>query len=87
MDKKVILISIDGLRPDAVETCGHSFVNTLKENGCYSPGCKFCCATGYPAGAYLDLLQRTAHPPRDYHQRLHAAGTTDPRTGRTAGAC
>ena len=36
MDKKVILISIDGLRPDAVETCGHSFVNTLKENGCYS---------------------------------------------------
>ena len=19
------------------------------------PGCKFCCATGYPAGAYLDL--------------------------------
>ncbi len=44
------------------------------------PGCKFCCATGYPAGAYLDLLQRTAHPPRDYHQRLHAAGTTDPRT-------
>ena len=37
MDKKVILISIDGLRPDAVETCGHPFVNTLKENGCYSP--------------------------------------------------
>lgn len=37
MDKKVILISIDGLRPDAVETCGHPFVNTLRENGCYSP--------------------------------------------------
>ena len=71
MNKKVILISIDGLRPDAVETCGHPFVNTLRENGCYSP----------------DLLQRPAHPPRDYHQRLHAAGTTDPRTGRAAGAC
>ena len=37
MNKKVILISIDGLRPDAVETCGHPFVNTLRENGCYSP--------------------------------------------------
>ena len=31
MNKKVILISIDGLRPDAVETCGHPFVNTLRE--------------------------------------------------------
>ena len=30
MDKKVILISIDGMRPDAVQTCGNPFVDELK---------------------------------------------------------
>ena len=71
MDKKVILISIDGLRPDAVETCGHSFVNTLKENGCYS----------------LDASSVVPPVTLPAHTSIFAAGTTDPRTGRTAGAC
>ena len=30
MDKKVILISIDGMRPDGAEQCGNPFVKTLK---------------------------------------------------------
>ena len=30
MDQKVILISIDGMRPDAVQTCGNPFVDELK---------------------------------------------------------
>lgn len=87
MDKKVILISIDGLRPDAVETCGHPFVNTLRENGCYSPD----------ASSVVPPVTLPAHtsifysvPPIRHGiitNDLHAAGTTDPRTGRTAGAC
>lgn len=30
MDKKVMLIVVDGLRPDALDACGHEFVYTLK---------------------------------------------------------
>ena len=30
MDKKVILVSIDGMRPDGVEKCGNPFVEELK---------------------------------------------------------
>lgn len=36
MDKKVILISIDGMRPDGAEQCGNPFVKTLKETGAYT---------------------------------------------------
>lgn len=36
MSKKVILISIDGMRPDAVTTCGNPFVEKLKEISSYT---------------------------------------------------
>lgn len=36
MDKKVILISIDGMRPDAVQTCGNPFVEELKRIGSWT---------------------------------------------------
>lgn len=36
MDQKVILISIDGLRADAVTQCGHPFVAELMEKHPYS---------------------------------------------------
>lgn len=36
MAEKVILVLVDGMRPDALLTCGHPFVETLKEIGtCY----------------------------------------------------
>ena len=34
--KKVVLISIDGMRPDAALTCGNDFVNYLMKNGTYT---------------------------------------------------
>lgn len=36
MDKKVILISIDGMRSDAAQKCGNPFVKWLCENGSYT---------------------------------------------------
>lgn len=36
MQNKVILISIDGMRPDGLEKCGHPFVEKLKEIGAYT---------------------------------------------------
>ena len=36
MKNKVILISIDGMRPDGVENCGNPFVETLKKIGSYT---------------------------------------------------
>lgn len=36
MKKKVILISIDGMRPDGFLNCGHPFVHELMKRGSYS---------------------------------------------------
>lgn len=36
MDKKVILISVDGMRPDGLLVCGHPFVQTLMESSSYT---------------------------------------------------
>lgn len=33
MDKKVVLILVDGMRPDAFESCGNPFVESLKKIG------------------------------------------------------
>ena len=40
MDNKVILISIDGMRPDGVQNCGNSYVNELMKMGSYTFGAK-----------------------------------------------
>ena len=36
MDKKVILISIDGMRPDGLMACGNPFVQELLKLGSYT---------------------------------------------------
>lgn len=36
MSNKVVLISIDGMRPDAVKECNNPFVQTLMEKGSYT---------------------------------------------------
>lgn len=36
MNEKVILISIDGMRPDGAVSCGHPFLQELMEKGSYS---------------------------------------------------
>ena len=36
MSEKVILVLVDGMRPDGMLACGHPFVNTLLENSTYS---------------------------------------------------
>lgn len=36
MNRKVILILVDGLRPDALESCGHPYGRRLLEKGSYS---------------------------------------------------
>ena len=35
MDRKVVLISIEGLRPSAIKECGHPFLNGLKKESSY----------------------------------------------------
>ena len=40
MENKVILISIDGMRPDGVESCGNPFVEELKKIGSYTLNAK-----------------------------------------------
>lgn len=36
MNQKVILILVDGMRPDSLEACGHPFINKMKEMGSYT---------------------------------------------------
>lgn len=36
MEKKVILISVDGMRPDGFEKCCHTFINELKKKAYYT---------------------------------------------------
>ncbi len=45
MKNKVILISIDGMRPDGLEKCGHPFLQTLKKRGAYT----MCARTVFPS--------------------------------------
>ena len=40
MDKRVILISIDGMRPDGMQSCGNSYVKELERLCTYSYGAK-----------------------------------------------
>ena len=36
MMKKIMMIVVDGMRPDALTACGHPFVDTMKEEGLYT---------------------------------------------------
>lgn len=45
MEKKVILISIDGMRADGIQMCKNPFVETLKKTGSYT----FAARTVYPS--------------------------------------
>lgn len=45
MRRKVILISVDGMRPDGFEQCGHPFAETMKRIGSYT----LCARTVYPS--------------------------------------
>ena len=45
MKNKVVLISIDGMRPDGVLACGNPFVDELKKIGSYT----FCAKTVFPS--------------------------------------
>ncbi len=36
MSEKVLLILVDGMRPDSLEVCGHPFINKMKEAGSYT---------------------------------------------------
>ncbi|MBE6603850.1 MAG: hypothetical protein E7636_05950 [Ruminococcaceae bacterium] len=38
MSEKVILILADGMRPDALTSCGHPFVEKMKEMATYTLG-------------------------------------------------
>lgn len=42
MEKKVILMSIDGMRPDGFLQCGHPFVNTLMKTASYTLKARTC---------------------------------------------
>ena len=35
-NKKVILISIDGMRPDGIKQCGNNYLNELMKMGSYT---------------------------------------------------
>ena len=36
MEKKVILISVDGMRPDGLQQCGNPFLEELKKTASYT---------------------------------------------------
>lgn len=36
MSEKVLLILVDGMRPDSLEVCGHAFIGKMKETGSYT---------------------------------------------------
>jgi len=36
MSEKVLLILVDGMRPDSLDICGHPFIRKMKEAGCYT---------------------------------------------------
>ena len=86
--EKVILISVDGCRPDALAACGHPFVDELKRRAAYT----FTARTVYPSvtlPCHLSLFhsvppQRHGTLTNDYvppvrpvpglFEQLHAAG-------------
>ena len=53
MSEKVLLILVDGMRPDSLEVCGHTFINKMKESGSYTANAQ----TVMPS---VTLLCRTA---------------------------
>ena len=44
-DKKVILISIDGMRADGLQQCGNPYLEELKKMASYT----FCARTVFPS--------------------------------------
>ena len=37
MSEKVLLILVDGMRPDSLDVCNHPFIRKMKEEGIYIP--------------------------------------------------
>ncbi len=63
MDKKVILISIDGMRPDGLKACGNQFVKELERRCLYT----YNARTLYPSSTFPCHYSMTHSVPPERH--------------------
>ena len=89
MKNKVILISIDGMRPDGFLSCGHPFIHEMMARGAYT----LSAASMYPSvtlpchmsifhsvppqrhGTTTNLYTPPVHPIKGLFEQLHDAGS------------
>jgi len=88
MNQKVILISIDGMRPDGVISCGHPFVQELMRLGSYTLNAKtvmpsvtlpchmsmFHSVPPQRHNVVTNTYTPPVHPVNSLFDQLHAAG-------------
>lgn len=66
MDKKVILICIDGLRPDGVKECGNPYVKELEKICTYT----YTAQTVYPSATFPAHMSMVTSVPPQKHAQL-----------------
>lgn len=74
MDNKVILISIDGMRPDGFLQCGHPFAQQMLKEWRLHPDSALSFPVDYAALPHIHLLQCAANPARHLYQSLYSTG-------------
>ena len=75
MNKKVLLISVDGMRPDGLQSCGNPFVQELEKRCSYTYEAK----TVFPS---VTLLLRSTAQTTNFEKFFHV--TTGPMSARTS---
>ena len=73
MDKKVILISIDGMRPDGALECGNPFVSELMKRGSYNLT-EIAMECGFNSSSYFCKVFKNEKgiSPTEYRKQLRS---------------
>ena len=82
MNEKMILISIDGMRPDGFTACGHPFSRELTEISSYTRPLR--PPSGNPSLPYLHVLRYPTAAPRNPFQRVYSTCTAGQGNCRAA---
>lgn len=83
MDGKVLLILVDGMRPDAVTSCNHPAVGDFMENSLYTLSARTVMPS-VTLPTHMSLFPKLARPPPVYVYTAHAHVAFPQRTGGTA---
>ena len=82
MSEKVILVLVDGMRPDGMLGCGHPFSAELVSRSSHALDAQTVMPS-VTLPCHMSLFH-AVDPARHHNQSLYAAGTSDRRTVRSA---